>query len=76
MQTGRVSYEDGRDSAEASELGAGSWTFVGPFAINQEHLPCTAGNITGEVKNRSISTLITCDENGICSDIPQFGKNK
>jgi hypothetical protein len=48
----------------------------GTFAINQEHLPCTAGHITGEVKNRSISTLITCDENGICNDIPQSGKNK
>jgi hypothetical protein len=38
----------------------------GTFTINCPGSSC----ITGEVKNRSMSTLITCDENGICSNIP------
>jgi hypothetical protein len=38
----------------------------GTFAINQPAYSCG----TGEVNNRSISTLITCDETGDCNDIP------
>jgi hypothetical protein len=42
----------------------------GTYAINQPYDPCEAGVITGEVTNRAKSSLIACDETGICNDIP------
>jgi hypothetical protein len=42
----------------------------GTLAINQPYLPCGVGEITGVVKSRAISTLITCNDQGICTDAP------
>jgi nitrous oxidase accessory protein NosD len=40
----------------------------GTLALNQSIDSCTSGAITGVVKNRSISSEITCDEDGACTE--------
>jgi hypothetical protein len=42
----------------------------GTLALNQSIVACDTGEITGVVKNRSKSTLITCDEDGSCGQQP------